>query len=110
MISHIIGNMQKEAVIEEIPAITSIEQLPNPTQTAISIITPPSVTLGVLEKAKELGIKSIWIQPGGEDKAVLDYAKASGLDIIAGGPCLLVDGPHLLANRSQLQLVVIDAK
>lgn len=68
----------------------------------MSIITPPKVTLQVLKRAKELGISKLWLQPGAEDKAVLDYARDAGLDIIAGGPCILVSGPSLLTQRAQL--------
>jgi predicted CoA-binding protein len=74
--------------------------LPNPTNTAISIITPPKVTLQVLKDAKRIGIQYVWIQPGGEDKAVIDYVNdhKSSLYVILGGPCILVDGPSLLQN------------
>ena len=88
--------------MESVPAIASIDQLDDPTNAAISIITPPKVTLEVLKKAKELGIQKIWLQPGAEDKAVLDYARDAELDIIAGGPCVLVLGPGLLTHRSSL--------
>ncbi|KAI9269148.1 CoA-binding protein [Phascolomyces articulosus] len=92
----------KEATVESVPAIASIEEIDDPANAAISIITPPKVTLGVLKKAKELGIQKIWLQPGAEDKAVLDYAREAGLDIIAGGPCILVQGPSLLTHRANL--------
>ncbi|KAI8979918.1 CoA-binding protein [Pilobolus umbonatus] len=92
----------KEAVIETIPTVSSIEELLHPQRTALSIITPPKVTLQVLQTAKRLGIKHIWIQPGAEDIEVLKYAQEAGLNVIAGGPCLLVDGPSLLQNKSQL--------
>ena len=88
--------------MESVPAIASIDQLDDPTNAAISIITPPKVTLEVLKKAKELGIQKIWLQPGAEDKAVLDYARDAELDIIAGGPCILVLGSGLLTHRSSL--------
>ncbi|KAI8143457.1 CoA-binding protein [Fennellomyces sp. T-0311] len=92
----------KEASVESIPAIGNIDQLSDPRNAALSIITPPKVTLEVLKKAKELGIEKIWLQPGAEDKAVLDYANEAGLDIIAGGPCILVTGGSLLTHRSSL--------
>jgi predicted CoA-binding protein len=66
----------------------------------LSIITPPAVTLRVLEDAKSLGFKNIWIQPGGEDQKVREFANENtDIDIILGGPCILVDGPSLLKGK-----------
>ncbi|KAI9311187.1 NAD-P-binding protein [Dichotomocladium elegans] len=92
----------KEAIVEDLSSIRTIEELKNPKDTAISIITPPKITLQVLRQAKALGITKLWLQPGAEDKSVLEYANEAGLEIIAGGPCILVSGPSLLAQRAQL--------
>ncbi|ORX62671.1 NAD(P)-binding protein [Hesseltinella vesiculosa] len=92
----------KEGEIEGLTTVTSIDQLTLPEETAVSVITPPKVTLGVLEACKKLGVSKIWLQPGAEDSDVLKYAKEAGLDVIAGGPCILVQGPGLLAERGKL--------
>ncbi|KAL4207645.1 hypothetical protein CU097_001146, partial [Rhizopus azygosporus] len=90
----------KESMIEGLNALNSIHQVTVPQQTSISIVTPPKVTLQVLQDAKQLGFKYIWIQPGAEDNAVKGYvAQNSDLKVILGGPCLLVDGPSLLKTR-----------
>ncbi|KAI8338626.1 CoA-binding protein [Chlamydoabsidia padenii] len=86
----------KELNIEGLPTITSLDQLQEPQLTSVSIITPPSVTLNVLKDCKRLGIRNIWLQPGAEDKQVLQYAQDFGLEVIAGGPCILMEGPSLL--------------
>ncbi|RCH86891.1 hypothetical protein CU098_005088 [Rhizopus stolonifer] len=89
----------KENVIEGLPTLKSIEQVADPANTSISIITPPSVTLNVLQEAKRLGFKSIWIQPGAEDSHVVEYVeKENDLQVIHSGPCLLVKGPSLLVK------------
>jgi len=87
----------KEKELEGLETLRSIAELPSPTETSISIITPPKVTLGILEQAKELSIPYLWLQPGAEDEAVLNYIKESGLSdrVIHGGPCILVDGDAL---------------
>lgn len=66
----------------------------------MSIITPPKVTLKVLENAKNIGIQNVWIQPGAEDEAVIQFVNnnKSSINVILGGPCILVDGPSLLQN------------
>lgn len=57
----------------------------------VSIVTPPNVSLKVLKEAKDLGFSNLWLQPGAESKEVLDFATEQGLEVIAGGPCVLVE-------------------
>ena len=102
--------------------IKSITELDFPTQTSVSIVTPPAVghsnvwvmtvliiissqvTLSILRSAKDLSIPALWLQPGAEDATVVDFVKTNGLEgrVIYGGPCILVQGDHLLRNRSLL--------
>lgn len=39
----------------------------------VDIVVPPATTLKILEQARELGLRDVWIQPGAEDDAVVDY-------------------------------------
>ncbi|KIL67832.1 hypothetical protein M378DRAFT_981252 [Amanita muscaria Koide BX008] len=84
----------KETELEGIPTVASIADLAHPKETSISIITPPKLTLSVLELAKHLSIPVLWLQPGAEDAAVIEYIKKEGLSnrVIYGGPCILVEG------------------
>lgn len=56
----------------------------------VSIITPPAITEGVVEQAIELGIGQLWMQPGAESAPAIALAEAAGINVIHGGPCLLV--------------------
>jgi len=56
----------------------------------ISIVTPPEVTELVVQEAVELGIRSLWIQPGAESERSVTRAEDAGANLIAGGPCILV--------------------
>ena len=56
----------------------------------ISVITPPAVTVQVIEDAARAGIQRVWLQPGAESPQALARAKELGLSVIAGGPCVLV--------------------
>ena len=58
------------------------------------------ITLGILEKAKELNVPALWLQPGAEDDAVVSYIKENGLEdkVIYGGPCILVEGDGILRS------------
>ena len=57
---------------------------------ALSIITPPAITEAVVDQAIEHAIGHIWMQPGAESAPAIARAEAAGLNVIHGGPCLLV--------------------
>src|ERR1700759_3328104 len=82
--------------------------LESPTETSLSIITPPPATLKVLQEAKEAGVPAVWLQPGTFNDEVLAYARKEFKAAIAGtegdelqsnghdGWCVLVDGEDAL--------------
>jgi predicted CoA-binding protein len=53
-----------------------------------------------LQKAKELGVPAIWIQPGAEDDAVKEYITEAGLTdiVVLGGPCVIGMGDKVVAS------------
>jgi predicted CoA-binding protein len=57
---------------------------------SLSIITPPIVTEQIVDDAIAAGVKHLWMQPGAESEAAIEKAKAAGLTVISGGPCVLV--------------------
>ncbi|KAJ6480309.1 CoA binding domain-containing protein [Mycena sanguinolenta] len=64
-----------------VPCLDSLAEIVDPARTSISIVTQPSVTLQILRQATALGIFAVWLQPGAEDDAVLDFianANATG--------------------------------
>jgi predicted CoA-binding protein len=58
---------------------------------AISVITPPPVTEKVVDDAIAAGVKHIWMQPGAESMSAVEKAEKAGVNVIYGGPCLLVE-------------------
>lgn len=78
-----------EKEVEGIACVASLRDLREPVD-GVSVIVPPRATLGVLEDAAAMGLTRIWLQPGAEDNAVLAKADELGLELIAGGPCVLV--------------------
>ncbi|KAF4307802.1 CoA-binding protein [Botryosphaeria dothidea] len=86
------------------PTAASPSALPSPTETSLSVITPPPVTLQLLKEAKEAGIRAVWLQPGTFDKEVLEYAESAFPGAVIAddfwgrngghgeGWCVLVDG------------------
>ena len=60
---------------------------------ALSIVTPPSISILVIQNALSLGIKNIWLQPGAENESVISLLKAnvSRCNFLVSGPCVLVE-------------------
>ncbi|KMP06531.1 hypothetical protein DIZ76_014392 [Coccidioides immitis] len=79
--------------------VKSPSELSSPTQTSLSIVTPPKVTREILKEAHALNIPAVWLQPGTFDDEILEYAKKNFKAAIGGeggnggeGWCVLVDG------------------
>jgi predicted CoA-binding protein len=70
-------------------AYADLTKLPERVE-SVSVITPPPVTEKVVEDAIKAGIKNIWLQPGAESAAAVARAEEAGLNVIHGGPCILV--------------------
>lgn len=79
----------KEAEIEGVACVSSVDELP-PDVTSLSMITPPAVTEQLVAKAIAHGIKNIWMQPGAESPAAVALCREKGINVIANGSCLLV--------------------
>lgn len=84
--------------------VASPSALPSPSETALSLITPPPITIKLLQEAKDVGIPAVWLQPGTFDDEVMNYAKANFKAAVGGdggngseGWCVLVDGEDALA-------------
>lgn len=56
----------------------------------VSVITPPAITEQVVEEMGALGIQHVWMQPGAESPAAISRAEELGMNVISGGPCVLV--------------------
>ncbi len=67
-----------------------LADVPEPVE-AVSIITPPAVTEQVMGEVIAAGVRHVWMQPGAESVEAIRRAREAGLNVIAGGPCLLVE-------------------
>ena len=75
--------------VEGLPCYASLSDAPGPIH-GVSIITPPKITLQVVEEAAKLGIKHLWMQPGAESPEAIARGLELGLSLVADGSCLLV--------------------
>ncbi|KAJ7829415.1 CoA binding domain-containing protein [Mycena olivaceomarginata] len=62
--------------IQGIKCLKTLSQLPDPTHTSVSIVVKPQVTLEVLKLAKSLNVYALWLQPGAEDDAVVEFIES----------------------------------
>lgn len=79
-----------EETVEGDRAYKTVGDLP-PGVEVLSVVIPPPRVPPVLDAAKEAGIARVWLQPGAESPQVLAHAAALGLEIVAGGPCAMVN-------------------
>jgi uncharacterized protein len=69
-------------------AYPDLADLPD-TPDIIDIVVPPRQTVRVLDRAAELGLNNIWVQPGAEDQAVMDRLAEGGFNYLANA-CIMV--------------------
>ena len=79
-----------EDEVEGLAAVPDLASLPEPVH-GLSIITQPGVTERLVEEAHAAGIGRIWMQPGAESERAIRRAEELGIDVIARGPCVLVE-------------------
>ena len=80
-------NPQRETVDGD-PAYPKLADLPEKPD-IVNIVVPPVRTLRILDQAEELGIDTIWVQPGAEDAAVMERLETGGFSYLANA-CIMV--------------------
>ena len=75
----------------------SLDNLPEPIDCVVTI-TPPLVTEEVVHIATRLKIPYLWMQPGSESTAAFNIARAGSMQIVSGGPCIMVSLAHRRAS------------
>ena len=75
--------------VDGIPAYESLEEVPGPVE-AVSVITPPAVSIGIVRQAADLGKPTCWFQPGAFSPEVIAEATRLGVPAIHGH-CVLIE-------------------
>lgn len=86
----VVGLNRDGADVEGAPCFPGVPELPAAVR-SISLVTPPAVTLAIVEQCPAAGIERVWMQPGAQSSQAIELAEALGLQPIYGGPCLLVE-------------------
>lgn len=50
----------------------------------VDVVVPPQVTENVVKEAKELGLERIWLQPGAESEAAIEFCRQNGMKVVYG--------------------------
>ena len=79
----------RAAEVDGDPCYPSLSGLPQTPQVAVMVVPPPVTEAAVAECAR-LGIKQIWMQPGAESEAAVAACHADGIQVVSGGPCIMV--------------------
>ena len=79
----------KHRNVEGVACFPSLRELPVPVR-CVSVITQPEVTEAIVEDLPASGAEFVWMQPGAESARAVRRAEQLGLNVIAGGPCVLV--------------------
>ena len=67
----------------------TISDIPHSVDVA-SIVTPPLITESILKECLQKGIKRVWLQPGAENPAAIQFCHNNGIKVIYG-MCVLME-------------------
>lgn len=58
----------------------SLSDIPEKVE-VVNFVVPPKVTEAVLKECKKLGLNNIWLQPGSESDAAIQYCRDNGMKL-----------------------------
>jgi predicted CoA-binding protein len=75
------------------PTYPSVRDLPV-VPDVVDVVVPPAAGMGVVDDCLAKGVRHIWFQPGAESEAAVAKAQDSGMTVLWGGPCAMVEAKH----------------
>lgn len=73
----------------------TVAEVPEKPQLVVTV-TQPWITSAILKQCMELGVPAVWMQPGSEPRKGIEEAEGSGMTIVHGGPCIMVEHHRFL--------------
>ena len=67
----------------------SLDSLPVKPE-VVDVVIPPKITEQVVRNCRELGIQRVWMQPGSESQAAIDFCEQNGIAVIHS-VCVMVE-------------------
>jgi predicted CoA-binding protein len=71
----------RETEVEGQPAYHSLADLPVKPE-VVDFVVPPDQTEIVVRQCKALGLTRVWMQPGAESGAAIQYCHENGIDVV----------------------------
>lgn len=71
------------------PCYPSLDNVPAAIDCVVTV-TPPEVTEKTVRDAGHLRVPFIWMQPGSESTSAYNLARAFSMQVVSGGPCIMV--------------------
>jgi uncharacterized protein len=78
----------REEEVAGLPAFPNLAAVPGPVH-IVNVVTPPGVTIKVLEEVSRLGLPAVWLQDGSFDEATLDVAARASFKTVHEA-CIMV--------------------
>ena len=67
--------------VDGLKCYPSVKDIPDSVD-VVDIVTPPQITEKIVRECKEKGISKVWIQPGAENKTVIEFCKDNNIEVI----------------------------
>lgn len=71
------------------PCYPSLDNIPGAIDCLVTV-TQPEITEETIRLAGHLRVPYLWMQPGSESMSAFNLARANSMQIISGGPCIMV--------------------
>lgn len=71
------------------PCYPSLDNVPDKIDCVVTV-TPPTVTEKTVRDAGHLRVPFLWMQPGSESTSAYNLARALSMQVVSGGPCIMV--------------------
>ena len=70
----------------------SLESLPERPE-VVDLVVPPAVTEQIVQECARLGLERVWMQPGAESEAAIEYCRRHGIQVVHDA-CAMVEKLH----------------
>ena len=78
----------------------SIDNVPEGIDVLVTV-TPPEITETTIPIAGRLEIPYVWMQPGSESTIAFNLARSNSMQVVSGGPCIMVSVSQRVARDAQ---------
>ena len=72
------------------PCYPLLDNIPGYVECVVTVV-PPEITFEIVHQAGRLKIPYTWMQPGSESESAVIEAVSYGIQVVHGGPCIIVE-------------------